>query len=245
VNLAPQSGADHSLAAFVARTSLGPEERQALDAAAGLPRAVARGECILEQGSSPAALSILCSGVALSARSLADGRQQILSLFVPGDALDCTPFVSPSRVRISALTASTVAQIPTGTVKRLMQRHPAIMHALWGETAMHAAIQQEWMVSLGRQSAMARLAHLICELSFRFRAAGVADEDNCAFPLTQSEAADALGISVVHMNRVLQQLRKKGLVSLSRGQLSIIDKDALYLAAEFDPEYLRCGTGLI
>jgi CRP-like cAMP-binding protein len=237
-------GGFHPLSAFLVRTSLGSEEREALNAAAGPPRAIARGQCILEQGASPDALSILCRGVAQSARSLTDGRQQILALFVPGDALDCTPFFEPSRVRISALTAGTIVQIPTDTLKRLMEQHPAIMRALWGETAVHAAIQQEWMVSLGRQSAMARLAHLICELSLRFRAAGLADEENCAFPLTQSEAADALGISVVHMNRVLQQLRKKGLVALSRGNLSIIDREALYRAAEFDPEYLRSGANL-
>jgi CRP-like cAMP-binding protein len=131
-----------------------------------------------------------------------------------------------------------VARIPRPALDELMRKHPSIGHALWRETARQAAIQQEWLVSVGRQDAYARLAHFLCEVSLRFRASGLADTQSCPFPLTQGDIADALGISTVHANRMLQRLRKEGLLGLSRGSLHIIDRRALYQAASFDPSYL-------
>jgi CRP-like cAMP-binding protein len=109
---------------------------------------------------------------------------------------------------------------------------------LWRETARNMAIQREWLVALGRQNAHARLAHFICEVSARFQAAGLGNGRSCPLPMTQADISDALGISVVHVNRVLQLLRKEGLVALSQGTLRIIDRAALIEAAEFDPAYL-------
>jgi CRP-like cAMP-binding protein len=136
------------------------------------------------------------------------------------------------------VTPCRIAQIPFGALADLTRENPAIAQALWRETARHMAIQQEWLLALGRHNSHARLAHFICEVSVRFRAAGLGDGDSCPLPMTQADISDALGISVVHVNRVLQQLRKEGLVALSHGTLHIIDHAALYEAADFDPVYL-------
>lgn len=216
-------------------------EPQAL-AGASVPRQFARFEYILEQGKRPAGLFVLCSGVARGVRMLQDGRQQIVAMFVPGDFLDCTPLPTPSRISVSALTPSTVIQISYDVLEGLQEKHPGIARILWNEAMRNAAIQQEWMVALGRLTAYGRLAHFICELSWRLRMAGLATEDSCDFPLTQSDLADALGLSVVHVNRILQQMRKDNLVTVARGRLTILDPPALRKVAEFDPGYLRCGV---
>jgi CRP-like cAMP-binding protein len=227
------------LAMFLAKNALAPSDRAAVIAADWSLHTLAKGECIQDQGAMPEGLFLLSSGVAQATRALPDGRQQILSLFVPANVVNCTPLPGPSRMRICALTPVTVLQISHEALEPLVQQHPGILMALWRETALHAVIQQEWIVSMGCQSSYARLARFIGELSFRFQAAGLGTAENVEFPLNQSDIADVLGISVVHVNRVLQRLRKDGLVSLSRNRLAILDRHALYQVAEFDPEYLR------
>ncbi len=229
---------DHGVGLFAANCLLNAEERTALQGAISDFRDLARGECIHQQGARHQGLSILCQGVAHAVRVMADGRQQILAIFVPGDAMDCQPIARPAASRLCAITAAQVATIKPADLADLMQLYPSIVSALWRETARHAAIQQEWLVSLGRQNSHARMAHFICEVWTRFSAAGLAETDVCPFPLTQSDIADALGISAVHANRMLQQLRQEGLVALSSGALHIIDRTGLHEAASFDPSYL-------
>jgi CRP-like cAMP-binding protein len=119
-----------------------------------------------------------------------------------------------------------------------MASRPAIARALWLETAAQAAIQQEWMVWLGRHMAQTRLAHFLCEVSYRLQLCEANTRDAIEFPLTQRELADTLGLSAVHVNRTLQVLRSQGLIELSRQRPTIRNKAGLYEAAEFDPRYL-------
>jgi CRP-like cAMP-binding protein len=121
-----------------------------------------------------------------------------------------------------------------------MENSPAIMQALWRETALQAGIQREWLIGLGRRAAQTRLAHLLCEVCYRVQLSG----GHCVpleFPLTQRELADTLGLSSVHVNRVLQQLRSRKLIDFARGRLTIRDKESLYAVADFDPRYLELG----
>jgi CRP-like cAMP-binding protein len=120
-----------------------------------------------------------------------------------------------------------------------MASRPAIARALWLETTAQAAIQQEWMIWLGRRMAQTRLAHFLCEVSYRLQISGANGSEWVEFPLTQRELADTLGLSAVHVNRTLQVLRSQGLIELSRQRLTIRDKAGLYKAAEFDPQYLE------
>jgi CRP-like cAMP-binding protein len=241
---APYPKAD-ILAPFLARTDLAEADRRALGAAVGEIHSVAPGHCIREQGATPQSLVILVEGIAHAVRILNDGRQQILALYVPGDAMDCQPARAPLPFRLCAVTTVRIARIACDDLAALMRASPGIAHALWCETARQMALQQEWLVSLGRQSSHARLAHFICEVSARFGGAGLGDGQRCPLPLTQIDISDALGISAVHVNRVLQQLRKEGLLTVSRGFLHIVDRDALYKIANFDPAYLGITTTLI
>jgi CRP-like cAMP-binding protein len=108
-----------------------------------------------------------------------------------------------------------ILPVPLPELYRLVIDRPAIGRALWLETATQAAIQQEWIVGLGRRTAQTRLAHFLCEVSYRLQLRGRNDLDAFEFPLTQSELADILGLSTVHVNRVLQVLRSRGLIEQS------------------------------
>jgi CRP-like cAMP-binding protein len=132
--------------------------------------------------------------------------------------------------------------IPAAELHPLLELRPEIVRGLWRATAWRASVQKEWLIWLGRKPAGARLAHLLCEIACR-SGSSRRESDDFEFPLTQRELGDILGLSTVHVNRVLQQLRSGKLVDLSRGRLIIRDRAGLYQAAEFDPAYLAMLDG--
>lgn len=223
---------------FCSRIALSAADQHALLEAALPPRHLDRGEFIAEEGERPSSLLFLCSGTARATRTLEDGGQQIVAVFLAGDALNCGDLaLRRSLISISALSPAIILEIPVPRLLSLLESRPAITQALWQETALHAGIQREWLIGLGRRTAQTRLAHLLCEVSYRMEL-GSSDGDAFEFPLTQRELADTLGLSSVHVNRVLQTLRSRKLIDLGRGRLTIRDKHGLYAIAEFDPGYL-------
>jgi CRP-like cAMP-binding protein len=121
----------------------------------------------------------------------------------------------------------------------ITRQHPGIAAALWRETLIDAAIFREWMVGLGRRAADQRFAHLVCEMALRMKAVGLADHQTYDFPVTQSDLGDALGLSTVHVNRVLQEIRKKGLLEFKGSRITIRDWKGLEELGQFDPIYLH------
>jgi CRP-like cAMP-binding protein len=233
----------HDLAPFLiklsSRMALSRADQQALLMVASGPRYIQKGECMIEQGEESTALLILCNGMAHAVRSLSDGKQQIVAVFVAGDTLNAGgQLFHHARTSICALTPAIYLSVPFKQLDQLLIDHRAIARALWLETAAHAAIQQEWMVWLGRRMAQARLAHFLCEVSYRLELCGANSREAIEFPLTQRELGDTLALSAVHVNRTLQILRSQGLIELSRQRLTIRDKAGLCEAAEFDPRYL-------
>jgi len=121
----------------------------------------------------------------------------------------------------------------------LCKRQPRICNAFWRETLIEAAIFREWLLNIGRRSAFSRIAHVFCELAVRMRAVGLATDCTYACPLTQTEIADATGLTTVHVNRTLRDLRQAGLATLKGGVLTIPDWEKLKDACEFDATYLH------
>ncbi|QLH72341.1 Crp/Fnr family transcriptional regulator [Rhodopseudomonas palustris] len=222
------------------RGGLPISDQRALFGVAPTLRQASKGDCLIEGGAPFSSLVILCSGMARKVRRFSDGMEQIVAVFVEGDALNAGEVVfRQSRNSVYALTPASYVSIPAGKLNDLITIRPAITRALWLETAVHAAIQQEWMIWLGLRAARPRLAHFLCELSYRLRLAGRDLNSEVEFPLTQNDLADALGMSTVHVNRSLQVLRGQGLIELTRSRLIILDRDGLYSVAEFDPQYLE------
>lgn len=227
-----------TLGRLMSRMALSAEDEQALVSAARA-RIFERDDVVLAEGGRCDALHMLCGGAARASRTLEGGNLQIVSVFLPGDALNPGDvLLGRSPTTISALTSSLVLSIPADELRLLLAHRPSIVRALWRETALLASIQRERLIGLGRKAAEARLAHVLCEFAYRLQK-DARDGDAVELPLTQVELADLLGLSPVHVNRVLQHLRGRRLVEFSRGRLVIWKKNDLYAFAEFDPQYLQ------
>ncbi len=166
-------------------------------------------------------------------------QRQILSFHLPGDMPNLHSLHIPETdFALGALTAGSVALIPQAALRAAIDKAPDLGDLLWRFTFADAAISRAWLASVGRRSAYQRVAHLFCETFMRMRALGLTDEAGFMLPLTQTELADALGLSVVHVNRTLQQLRHEGLI-VSRGRYhGFTDWRRLQEAGDFDGSYL-------
>jgi CRP-like cAMP-binding protein len=218
---------------------LSKSDSDAFLAAAGSARTLATGDRLAAEGEKAAGLCIVLSGILKSCRTLQSGQAQTLALFTTGDIVGAQSVaLGREPVTVAAVSLARVAPIPSRRLQNLLRDHPGLSHALWRVMAREAAVLQEWMLGMGRRTAHAQIAHLLCEIAVRMRLAGRAHGNVYDFPLTQAEVADAVGLSPVHVNRVLQSLRAEGLIALARGKLRIGDWRRLASAAEFDPTYL-------
>jgi CRP-like cAMP-binding protein len=195
---------------------------------------------IVEYGYSTSRCTLVLDGFLYSHKLVAGSRRQITSFFVPGDVADLPTLYLP-RVdhSITTLGPAVLAFVPHIALKDVLDKSPALAQAFWRETLMQAAIFQEWVVNLGRRDAFARLAHILCELTLRLQAMGLARDLSFSMPWTQMDVADACGISNVHANRVIQELRHLGLVQWDSRRVTIRDWSALVRLGDFNDDYLQ------
>ena len=189
-------------------------------------------------GGAPPRPRILASGWACYQRVLSDGRRQIFAFILPGDLIGV--FQPPNAVYMADATAVTALETLGATaLHRALangaDRYPGLTAALTAMAAAEEAMLLDQIVRLGRQTAYERLAHLLLELHDRLEAAGLADGPRFPMPLTQETLADALGLSIVHLNRVLQQLRRERVVELRGGAVTLLDPDYLASVSDHHP----------
>jgi CRP-like cAMP-binding protein len=174
---------------------------------------------------------------------LESGARQIFSFHIAGDIPDLQSLhLRVMDHNLGSLVQSTVAFIPHESVRNLAKDFPHICNVLWRDTLIDAAIFREWMVGMGRRDAPSRIAHLLCELFVKLRAVGLTKDHSCHFPITQSVLGDALGLSTVHVNRSLMELRGKGLITLEKQVLTFLKWDELREEGGFDALYLHLDT---
>ncbi|MDB5405911.1 MAG: transcriptional regulator, Crp/Fnr family [Rhodospirillales bacterium] len=204
------------------------------------PRRVHAGEDIVREGEAPTHIHIIVSGIACCYKVLPDGGRQIIALHFPSHACDIHHGIL-SRVdhAIGALRPTQVAYIPHENMLDLLERSPRIAKALWRSTLNDNAILREWLVNIGRREGYGRVAHILYEVYLRLKAVGQADNHSFEFPLTQTELADALGLTPVHVSRVISRLRAESLIVLRRRAVTIIDPEGLKAVAQFSPGYLQ------
>lgn len=219
---------------------LGSEEISLLADACTNIRELPANYHLIREGDEPDPVFVILEGWACGYKMLPDGGRQIMSFMLPGDFCDIHIAVLEAiDHNIMTLTKAKVASLPRVQMEALVQARPALTQAFWWSQLVDQSILRAWIVSMGRRKSVERVAHLMCELYIRMRNIGLATDDECRMPLTQLMLADALGLTPVHVNRVLKVLRTAHVMELSRGSLRIIDSSKLAEIAGFDGNYLH------
>lgn len=180
-------------------------------------------------------LLVVLEGWAVRYKQLADGRRQILAILLPGDCA----YHPPGRLldyAIGTLTPLRYARMSHNELRA--EDQPGLAQMIWRSRLLECSIAQRWLTGLGQLSAYERITHLLCEIHVRAEAGGMVSRGTCEFPLTQQDIAHATGLTSVHVNRTLQQLRHEGLFDIRGKHLYPLDVDRARRVAGFDPSYL-------
>ena len=221
-------------------TQLNEAERVALEQTCGEPRHARAKADLVREGEQSERLHVLLDGWACRFKLLRDGRRQITALILPGEICDLDSlYVQRSDYAVATLTACTVATIDRKALRDLAAQHPGIAEALGFLIAIDNAMLTERGACLGRRSAREHLAHFLCELLMRLTVVGQARGSGYMLPVTQEEIGDVLGLTAVHVNRVLNGLRNDGIIDQKGQNLVISEWSVLRQIAGFRPDYLH------
>ena len=222
-----------------ARDLVSAEEEQAVRDAVSETRRVPAKTTVIHAGRLLSTSTLLLDGLMCRYKDLRNGQRQITELHVAGDFVDLHSF-SLKRLdhNIMALTPCQIAIVPHRALNDITERHPHLARLYWFSTNLDAAVHREWMLSLGRRSALSKVAHLFCELQVRLGLVGLTDDTGYDLALTQIDLAECVGMTPVHVNRLLRDLREQGAVEFGKGRVTIRDLNLLRRIAEFDPAYL-------
>jgi len=221
------------------RVNLSREEEEAIRGCMSETRDIRADATIIRRGQELNESLMLLSGWLGRARDLADGQRQFSAVHVPGDFADLHGFtLKQLDHNLVSMSPVRLAVFPHDRLRKLFERFPHLARIYWFMTNVDGAIQREWTVSLGRRSSLSRMAHLFSELLVRLDIVGHADRNSYDFPLTQQELGECLGLTAVHVNRTLQELRRRKLIDLENRRATILDLEGLHSVGEFDPFYL-------
>ncbi len=219
------------------------EERDILRRIVVREKRFSAGEDLVVEGSRPGQSSLLVEGFAARYKLTAEGMRQITALHVAGDFVDLHAFLLKTMDHgVVALSPCRVGLSDHADLKIVTERYPHLTRMLWLDTLIHGSIHRAWIVAMGRRSKASHLAHILCELYVRLGVVRRTDSWSFHLPLSQSEMADVLGLSLVHMNRVIQTLRRESLISWNNQTITILDWERLKEVAEFDPTYLSLSA---
>ncbi|HEY8433249.1 MAG TPA: Crp/Fnr family transcriptional regulator [Sphingomicrobium sp.] len=224
------------------RIEISSDEERAIRALVDEIRTMPADRILIRSGEELNSSILLLDGWLSRSKDLPGGERQVTELHIAGDFADLHGFTLKRLDHdVSTLSDCKVAVVPHERIKELIEKFPRLGQIYWFSTNMDGAIQRELSLSLGQRSAISRMAHLFCELYVRLDVVGRTTSNGYAFPLTQRELSECLGLTVVHANRTLQELRRRGLVELENRRLKIVDRAGLEGLADFDPTYLYLG----
>lgn len=218
---------------------LSSHDRRMLDELVTNVRQVPARTDLIREGDKPSNVYLVMEGFACRHKVLPDGKRHIMAYLLPGDFCDLHVFIlNQMDHNLGTLSPCRIVEIPRSKILKLIER-PAIARAFWVAALVDEGTLREWLVNIGSRSAEERVAHLLCELLFRLRVVGFANGDSYELPITQGEIADTMGLSDVHMNRVIQKLRKEKLIKLNGKHLVILDLERMREFSYFNPNYLH------
>jgi len=213
---------------------------------AELTRATARGRSVkarhdlIREGDRPGPVFVMLEGWAFRYKILPNGLRQVLAHLMPGDACDLhIGLLAEMDHGIQTVTKARIATIERGEMEGILERCPGVAKAMYISQLVDEGTMRAWITSMGRRSSAERVAHLMSELYLRARNIGLTDETHLEVPLSQSLLADSLGMTAVHLNRVLKKLRLDDAITIQRGSLTITDPVKLAQMAGFDESYLH------
>jgi len=199
---------------------------------------------ISREGDRPTHTCLVVSGLLCRAKMTHDGRRQLLSFHISGDIPDLQSLHLPVMDHdLLALSEAKVAFIPHEALRRISRERHQLAEALWRETLIDASVFREWIMNVGRRDATQRMMHLLFEVGCRMQTMGLGEIGSFHMPVTQLELADALGLTPVHVNRVLQNLRQDGVLDFKRSLVTMNDVARVAELSDFDPLYLHQSCG--
>ncbi|WGD52447.1 Crp/Fnr family transcriptional regulator [Bradyrhizobium sp. CB1650] len=220
-------------------THLSHDDAKAIHSLKVETRVVPADTYLVSEGDRPSRCCLIIKGFACRSKVANNGKRQILSFHIPGDIPDLQSlFLKTMDHDLATMSPATVGFIAHSALEHVVRTHPSIACALWRETLVDAAIFREWIVNMGVRPAAARMAHLLAELRQRMAAVGLTNGEEFEFPVTQSELGEALGLSTVHVNRVLQAFRAERVLDLQKNFVTIEDYEKVVQASGFDESYL-------
>ncbi len=215
------------------------DESRLLEAVAE-PVSVGVQEVLIREGADPQFVHVVLDGFACRYKRLEDGTRQIIGYLLPGDMCDLhVSILGEIDHTIGTLQPCSIARLAAQTVEDLVDRSPRIRRALWWATLVDVSTCREWITSMGRRPADRQLAHLLCELLFRYQAVGLATDNSYNLFLTQTEFSDTLGMSTVHANRSFKLLREDGYIRVNSKVITITNLEGLMKFSGFSPNYLH------
>jgi CRP-like cAMP-binding protein len=231
-----QSPLTRKLSAFVA---LSDSDLETLARFHRRRRSFLAGHELIFEGQKNQSAFILAEGWACSYKMLSDGERQIVDFQVPGDFLGLRSVLFRTTDHsVEAITRIEASEVLASDILDGFATAPRLATAVLWAASRDEAMVVEHLVNLGRRSAEQRMAHFLLELGERLQLVGIGDRTGFDCPLTQYHLADALGLSAVHVNRVLRHLREEGLVTFQKGRVTFDHFKGLIALADFDTDYL-------
>ena len=237
-------GVERVLRRFETRGPLDDEDRAAIRALPFMPRTLEPAGYLVREGEAPEMCALLLSGFAYRHKVTGEGERQIIAVHMRGEFLDLqNSFLEVADHNVQALTRCEIAAVPVPALRKLAEEYPRVGKAMWVDTLIDAAIFREWIVNVGRRDSISRISHLLCEFALRLEAAGLSEEHRYEMPMTQEQIADCTGLTPVHVNRVLKELGRLGLIDRDKRSVAIVQWDRLQHIGDFNTRYLHLEAG--
>ncbi len=242
--MAVPEGIERVLRRLETRGPLDDADRAAVRALPFSARTLEPAGYLVREGEPPETCALLFSGFAFRHKVTGVGERQIMAVHMRGEFLDLqNSFLEVADHNVQALTRCEIASVPVTALRTLTFDRPRVGRAMWIETLIDAAIFREWIVNVGRRDSISRISHLLCEFALRLQAAGLAKEHRYEMPMTQEQIADCTGLTPVHVNRVLKELGRMGLIERDKRAVAIVQWERLQHIGDFNTRYLHLEAG--
>lgn len=219
------------------------EDRAAIRELPFKTRVVGANQVLVREGARVTTCAVLLSGYACRHKTTSEGARQIVAFAMPGDLLDVDQLLlARADHTLQTITEATIAWVPEADLRRLLRERPCVGEALWRDTLIDGSICREWVLNVGRRDAKSRIAHILCEFAARRDAAGLGSPERFELPMTQEQIGDATGLTSIHVNRMLQELARDGVIARDKRQIEITDWRRLCSIGGFDPAYLHAAA---